>query len=133
MRPSSLKIAGPELNRPWEPSGTVHPWVNADEQVHLQVHAKQQRGFLPARVEIELVTTIKTASVSDLETMPVGRRSSASVPAGCKGVADQFALGTRPRLDREFEWGSRGDRAHENLGATFSECLFDAGDDGAST
>ena len=79
--PGSLKIAGPELNRPWKPAGTVHPRINADEQAHLQVHAKQQRGLFPTRVEIELVTTIGAVSVSDLETVPVGGPSSSSVPA----------------------------------------------------
>jgi hypothetical protein len=111
----------------------VHPGVNANEQAHLQVHAKQQRGLLATRVEIELLTAIGAASVHDPETVPVGQRSTSSVPVGCESVADQFALDARWRLDLEFEWGCCGVRADETLGATFSECLFDAGDYVAAT
>jgi hypothetical protein len=63
----------------------------------------------------------------------IGRLSGSSVPVGCESVADQFALDACWRLDGELEWGCRGVRARENLGAAFSECLFDAGDDIAST
>jgi hypothetical protein len=97
------------------------------------VHAKHQRRLIPTRIEIEFVTAIGAASVHDLETVPDGRPSSSSVPVRCEGVADQFALDARWRLDGEFEWGCCGVRALENLGAAFSESLFDAGDDTAST
>src|SRR6266542_3274789 len=129
----SFKIAGLEPNRAWEPCGAVHPRVNADEKAHLQVHAKQQRGLLATRVEIELLTATGAASVHDPETVPVGQPSTSSVPVGCEGVADQFALDARWRRHREFEWGRGGVGLHENLGAAFSECLPDAGDDVAST
>jgi hypothetical protein len=111
----------------------VHPRVNRDEQTHLQVHAKQQRGLLPTGIEIELLTAVETASVHDPETVPIGRPSASSEPLGCEGVANQFALDARRRLDHKFEWSRCGVRANENLAAAFSECLSDAGHDIAST
>jgi hypothetical protein len=128
--PGSFKIAGLELNRPWKPRWTVHPRVDAHEETHLQVHSEQQS--VSTRVEIELVRAIRAASVHDLETVPVGRLFRSSVPVGCEGVADEFAMDASWRPDREFEWGCRGSRAYKNLGAAFSKCLFDAGDDIAS-
>jgi hypothetical protein len=50
-----IKIAGFEFNRPREPSGTMHPWVNANEQARLEMNAKHYRDLLPAKIEIELV------------------------------------------------------------------------------
>ena len=97
------------------------------------MHAEQQRGLSTASVEIELMTSVRAVSVSDLETVPVERLSFSSVPAGCEGVADQFALVARSPLDREFQWGFRGIHARKNLGAALFECLFDADDDIAST
>jgi len=110
----------------------VHPRVNADEQAHLQVHAKHQRNLFPARVEIQSVTSIGATFVRDLETVPVDPSSSA-VRVGSEGVADQLTLDASWRLDREFEWGCCGISARENLGAAFSECVLDAVDDVAST
>jgi hypothetical protein len=97
------------------------------------MHAKQQRDLPGARVEIESMTAIEAASVSDLETVPLGRLPSAALSDGCEGVANQFALIAVWHLDCEFEGGRRGDRVRENLGAAFSECLFDECDDAAST
>lgn len=129
----SFKVASLKPHRPGEPRGTVHPRIHGHEQAHLQVDAKEQRDLSPARIEIEFMTAIGAASISDLETVPVGRLPGAALSVGCEGVADQFTLVARWRLDREFEWGCCRARAHENLGAAFSECLFDAGDKTAST
>jgi hypothetical protein len=97
----------------------VHPRVNADEQAHLQVHAKHQGDLVPTRVEIESVAAIGAASVHDPEAVPVGRLSGSPVPAGWEGVADQFALDTCWRLDREFEmgllWGPRARQSRHRI------------------
>ena len=72
-----FQFSGLELNRTREPRRRMHPRIDGDEEIQLEMHAEHQRDLRPFGSRTDRVVAVELASVLDLEAVFVGRPTAA--------------------------------------------------------